>query len=340
MDSNPSSTSTSDPSSLKLAIAIALLRYKNLHCSSSSHPDAQRWRRKVLPQIVACRCHFFDVCGKPSPSSEQLGREGLWIDEVLRRRFLRLLRWKERRKNLDGSLRKRNSIEFNSEDEIDRINISIDFLVELSHSKIVENDSSFRTLSHQAVDFILASLRNLLSSEKGSELIEEMINGLILNLTQRMCTTENEGSLSSDSDADFCIQHLIRKLGDEPFIGQRVILTVSQRICIQVESLLLLDPFDDAYLGMHDNMFMMIQLIEFLISDHLHIWKTIEDFDWRLLEEWVRSVLQARNSLVLLESRNGLYVLYIERVIGEISKQLGPLQQGKLNLDILSNLHC
>ncbi|XP_039115553.1 protein MULTIPOLAR SPINDLE 1 [Dioscorea cayenensis subsp. rotundata] len=364
MDFNPSSSSTSDPSSLKLAIAIALLRSKNLNFSSS-HSDAQRWRQKakerkreiqrlreefkqledgiraeVVPQIAACRCHFFDDCGKLSPRSGQIGREGLWIDEVLRRRFLRLMRWKERRRKLDDSVRKRHFIELNSEDEIGKLNTSIDFLVELSNGKFVENDFSFRALSHQAVDFILASLRNLLSLEKESEVIEEMITGLILNMTQRMCTATNEESLASATDADFCVQHLIRKLGDEPFIGQRVVLAVSQKICIQVDSLLLTDPFDDAYLGANDSMFLMIQLIEFLISDYLSIWTANEDFDWRLLEEWTRSVLQARNALVLLESRNGLYVLFIERVIREIGKQLGPLQQqGKLNLDILSNLH-
>lgn len=47
-------------------------------------------RAEVVPQIAACRCHFFDDCGKLSPRSGQIGREGLWIDEVLRRRFLRL----------------------------------------------------------------------------------------------------------------------------------------------------------------------------------------------------------------------------------------------------------
>lgn len=60
-----------------------------------------------------------------------------------------------------------------------------------------------------------------------------------------------------------------------------------------------------------------------------------------IFEEWVRSILQARKSLELLECRNSLYMLYMERVIGELVKQVSPLaNQGKLDVDILSNLLC
>lgn len=55
-------------------------------------------------------------------------------------------------------------------------------------------------------------------------------------------------------------------------------------------------------------------------------------------EEWLRSVLHALKSLELLECRNGLYMLYMERVTGELAKWLRPLsRQGKLSLDILSS---
>ena len=62
-------------------------------------------------------------------------------------------------------------------------------------------------------------------------------------------------SLHTDSDARFYVQHLIRKLGSEAYIGQRTILSVSQRISVQAESLLFLDPFDDAFPNMHECMF-------------------------------------------------------------------------------------
>ena len=62
-------------------------------------------------------------------------------------------------------------------------------------------------------------------------------------------------SLHTDSDAQFYVQHLIRKLGSEAYIGQRTILSVSQRISVQAESLLFLDPFDDAFPNMHECMF-------------------------------------------------------------------------------------
>lgn len=62
-------------------------------------------------------------------------------------------------------------------------------------------------------------------------------------------------SLHTDSDAQFYVQHLIRKLGSEAYIGQRTILSVSQRISVLAESLLFLDPFDEAFPNMHECMF-------------------------------------------------------------------------------------
>ena len=59
------------------------------------------------------------------------------------------------------------------------------------------------------------------------------------------------------SDAQFSVQHLFRKLGNDEFIGQRVILAVSQKISNVSERLLLVDPFDDAFPDMHDNIFIM-----------------------------------------------------------------------------------
>ncbi|XP_038979322.1 protein MULTIPOLAR SPINDLE 1-like, partial [Phoenix dactylifera] len=148
-------------------------------------------------------------------------------------------------------------------------------------------------------------------------------------------------SRDSCSDAQFYIQHLIRKLGNEPFIGQRIILSVSQKISVVAESLLLMDPFDDSFPSMHDSMFMMIQVMEFLILDYMKNWLSDEYFDPKLFEEWVSSVLQARKNLELLEFRSGLYMLYAERVIGELAKLVGPFaRQGKLELRILSNLFC
>lgn len=42
-----------------------------------------------------------------------------------------------------------------------------------------------------------------------------------------------------------------------------------------------------------------------------------------LLEEWVISVFHARKALELLESRNALYILYMDRVIGNLTRHLG-----------------
>lgn len=65
------------------------------------------------------------------------------------------------------------------------------------------------------------------------------------------------GSQHSGTDAQFCIQHLVRKLGSEPYIGQRAILSVCQRILVLAERLLFSDPFDDTFANMHECMFIM-----------------------------------------------------------------------------------
>uniref|UniRef100_A0A0E0ENX5 Uncharacterized protein n=1 Tax=Oryza meridionalis TaxID=40149 RepID=A0A0E0ENX5_9ORYZ len=257
-----------------------------------------------------------------------------------------LLNWKRKAKDRKREiLRLREELkllqEYNTEDEIQQLSLSIDFLVELSDGLFAKREagSSFATFSHQAVDFILASLKNILLSEREKEIIEEMINGLVARLMKRMCTTpENAGSVDC-SDAQFSLQHLFRKLGNEEFVGQRIILAVSQKISNVSEKLLLADPFDDGFPEMHSNMFIMIQLIEFLLSDNFNNWLCRDHFDRKLFEEWVRSILKARKDLEVLDGRNGLYVVYIERVIGRLAREVAPAaHQGKLDLEVLSKL--
>ncbi|TKY54687.1 hypothetical protein E2542_SST19099 [Spatholobus suberectus] len=172
------------------------------------------------------------------------------------------------------------------------------------------------------------------------ELVEGIINSLVARLIRQMCSPLSEnGSQHTGTNAQFCIQHLIRKLGSEPYIGQRAILSVCQRILVLAERLLFSDPFDDGFPDMHECMFIMIQLIEFLVADYLLEWSKAEDFDNVLLEDWVTSIIQARKALELLESRNGLYVLYMDRVTGELAKQLGGVSSFlKLKPDVINGL--
>jgi len=65
------------------------------------------------------------------------------------------------------------------------------------------------------------------------------------------------GSQYTGTNAQFCVQHLIRKLGSEPYIGQRAILSVCQRLLVLAERLLFCDPFDDDFPEMHECMFIM-----------------------------------------------------------------------------------
>lgn len=51
------------------------------------------------------------------------------------------------------------------------------------------------------------------------------------------------------------------------------------------------------------------------------------------------SVLHARKALELLESRNGLYALYMDRVIGELAKQVSlTMSLQKIKREILDKL--
>lgn len=117
-----------------------------------------------------------------------------------------------------------------------------------------------------------------------------------------------------------------------------------------------------------------IQLIEFLVSDYLLPWSLSQDFDTStcffflcvpnqryakknqvdtytyqdnsvyyscadLLEEWVTSVFHARKALELLESRNALYVLYMDRVVGDLTRQMGQVSfLQKLRPDTVTKL--
>uniref|UniRef100_M8BZL5 Multipolar spindle 1 n=1 Tax=Aegilops tauschii TaxID=37682 RepID=M8BZL5_AEGTA len=345
------SSSRIDSPSLKAALAMALIHYKRLPSTTAasvgtSSPPLIHWKRKA------------------------------------KERKREILRLREELKLLQ---------EFNSEDEIQQLSLSTDFLVELSDGIFAKREScsTFATFSHQAVNFILSLLKNILLSKREKELVEEIIDGLVTRLMKRMCTIpENAGTSDSGpvdcSDAQFNVQHLFRKLGNEEFIGQRIILAVSQKISNVSESLLLLDPFDDSFPDMHGNMFIIlygwicveltehlkgdiqqlllpatvseiddgvenvfsnlsdkIQLIEFLISDYMKIWLCCEQFDKKIFEEWVRSILKARKDLEVVENINGLYVVYIERVVGRLAREVAPAAyQGKLDLDVFSKLLC
>ncbi|KDP38699.1 hypothetical protein JCGZ_04052 [Jatropha curcas] len=352
--------------SLKLAVAISLLRSKLLQRQSplpDSRPesDALRWKRKakerkqellrlreelkeaedashyeLFPQNASCKCYFFDNSGKLSLKQDGDGSDRRF-DDVLRRRFLRQVRLKERRKT-GGPKQQLKFSDFNNEDAAEQLRASIDFLVELCDTASPVQEANFANWSHQAVDFILDSTRNLLSKEKNMDFTEGIVNNLIVRLVRRMCSPSQDEP-NCGADTQFYIEHLIRKLGSESYIGQRAIFLVSQKISLVAENLLFMDPFDDAFPNMHRCLYIMIQLIEFLLSDYLLTWLKGEGFDNVLFEEWVISLLHARKALELLENRNGLYVLYLDRVMGQLAKQVGQVSPiPKLNQDILDNL--
>ncbi|GAA0147749.1 hypothetical protein LIER_07373 [Lithospermum erythrorhizon] len=371
----PRNATVDDGETMKLAIAVALLKSKLLQnkqqnqsqpsqLSSPHHSDeALKWKRKakerkeeiqrlhedlkaaedgvqydMFPKQASCKCYFFDNLRKLTRS--QL--EDSTINDVLRRRFLRQVRINERRRSRTGALPRRRLIsEHDGENELEQLSSSVDFLVELCETMSPGNleQTNFKNWAHQAVDFILAALKNLTRTERNLVVVEGIVGSLITRLLIRTSTPASVVQTHPDIDILSYVQHVARKLGAESFVGQRIILSVSQRISLVAESLLFMDPFDDAFPSMHSCMHMMIQLIEFLVSDYLMPWSTSEDFDLGLFETWLASILHSRKGLELLESRNGLYILYLDRVIGGIAKNVANLPFfHDLNPDVVANL--
>ncbi|KAH0937488.1 hypothetical protein HID58_004949 [Brassica napus] len=312
--------------SLKLAIAVSLIQSKIQNRRSSS--DALRWKHKakerkkeimrlqedlkhaesgshcyLFPENASCKCYFFDNLGEFSGRRSQTR-----FSDVLRRRFIRLARTRGRRKSTRPSQRLRLS-EPGYVEEAEHLKISIDFLLELAEAD--SNSSNFSNWSHEVVDFILASLRKLISMGRNLEAVEESVSYMITQLIKRMCTPFIGNEVKQlETSAGLYVQHLIRKLGSDPYIGQRAIFAVSQRLSILAENLLVMDPFDESFPEMDECMFILIQLIEFLIF---------------VFEEWIASVIHARKAVAALDERNGLYLLYMDRVTGELAKRVGQV---------------
>ncbi|GER39519.1 multipolar spindle 1 [Striga asiatica] len=303
---------------------------------TNSESDAIKWKTKS----VSCKCYFFDNLGRLSPKHES---EQKRFGDVLRRRFLRQVRLSERKRiRLDGAVGQSCISDSDIDNGMEQLRASVDFLVELCETSSPNGAAkgSLKNWSHQAVDFILATLNTLSSGGKKDDMVESIISSLIVRLMRRMCNGSQGDELVQDHcDFQFYVQHLLRKLGTDSYVGQRLILSVSQRISIVAESLLVMDPFDGAFPKMHNGMYLMIQLIEFLISDCLISWSTRQDFDTKLLEEWIVSVFSARKALELLETRNTLYALYMDRVVGALTRHLGqPSLKDKLRPNTLEKL--
>ncbi|XP_024980681.1 protein MULTIPOLAR SPINDLE 1 isoform X3 [Cynara cardunculus var. scolymus] len=213
-----SNTTAGSEERLKLAIAMALLRSKILNKpdtpSATLNSDALKWKRKakerkeeilrlkhdldevedglhheLFPGSTSCRCYFFENMGKLSP--DKISGEGFdgRFNDVLRRRFLRQVRLKERRKRRsDGSKQRLFLPEYIAE-ETEQLRASVDFLVELCDTISSPDDANFANWSHQAVDFILDAIKNILSKGKNIDPVEGIVGSLSLRLVRKMCTT-------------------------------------------------------------------------------------------------------------------------------------------------------
>ncbi|CAI9098788.1 OLC1v1035495C1 [Oldenlandia corymbosa var. corymbosa] len=300
----------------------------------------------LFPQNASCKCYFFDDMGVLG-GNQLDDSSNLRFNDLLRRRFFRQVRIKDRRRKRDDAVTQERVLGSSSDNEIEQLSASVDFLVELfdTVSPAKMEEKAFKNWSHQAVDFILSTLKTILPLKINLQTVEGIVNSLIMRLLRRMCNPAqgddccNQEVQNCDTDIHFCVQHLIRKLGNDPYLGQRAILSVSQGISTAAESLIFMDPFDDAFRNMHTCLYMMIQLIEFLVSDNLMTWSTREDFEMGLFEEWLSSILRARKALEALENRSTLYVLYMDRVIGDVAKKAGQSSfYQRLNPNILSVL--
>ena len=48
-----------------------------------------------------------------------------------------------------------------------------------------------------------------------------------------------------------------------------------------------------------------------------------------MFEEWISSVVHTRKAVAALEERNGLYLLFMDRVTGELAKRVGQVTSFK-----------
>ncbi|KZV29604.1 hypothetical protein F511_00882, partial [Dorcoceras hygrometricum] len=290
----------------------------------------------VFPENMMCKCYFFDDLGDIShkETTDGAGSDQKRFSDVLRRRFLRQVRLSERKRKRDDCSSERSYIsDFSTENEMEQLRVSVDFLLELCENSFVAKveEGNFKNWSHQAVDFILGTLKALSSKGNIDETVESIVSSLIVRLTRRMCDgSRGDESRHCHKNPQFYIQHLLRKLGTDPYIGQRVILSVSQRISLVAESLLFMDPFDRAFPKTHNCMY--------IITDHISRNKKIHR-SRGILEHWVASIFNARQALELLEGRSALYMLYMDRVVGDLTRQLGRVSSvRKLQPDILAKL--
>ncbi|KAE8651640.1 hypothetical protein Csa_021214 [Cucumis sativus] len=211
-------------SSSSLLLSSELIRFVSDDLTlDASHDD-------LLSQNSSCKCFFFDNLGKLNPTRLQDGTDNRFND-VLRRRFLRQVRYRERRRKSDDAVhRKRvlgillldrgiaplkyallsaifsdncanrfyycinaNFKNFNEDDEVERLQASVDFLVELYDTYSPVGEANFKNWAHQAVDFILASLKDLLPKGRYVELIEGIISSLIMRLIRKMRSPVKDG---------------------------------------------------------------------------------------------------------------------------------------------------
>lgn len=121
------------------------------------------------------------------------------------------------------------------------------------------------------------------------------------------------------------IFQLLSKLGAATFIGQRVLIMASDQIALVTERLCFVDPFHKNFSQVYDNMMFVLQLIENLILYHSSCWKNDDNFDERLLEEWVHGFVKLRKSCAIFGKCNSLFLVYMERITGQMVKQLGRL---------------
>ncbi|KAG8372551.1 hypothetical protein BUALT_Bualt12G0077800 [Buddleja alternifolia] len=273
-----------DPS-LKLAIAMAIVQSRRRQkppssattaaacngdsqafCSNTSESDPIKWKRKMgyimMYFLNMSRANAISmIIWANSALRMNLISSGIamcfavdFSDKVFTHPLLHKMRLSERKRRLDGSVEQLCISDSAIENEMEQLRASVDFLVDLceTSSSLGVEEGNFKNWSHQAVDFILATLKVLLCTGKIDETVESIVSSLIVRLMRRMCN----GSP-----------------GDE------------------------------------------------------------------LLEEWVSSVFHAKKALELLESRNALYILYMDRVVGDLTRHLGQVSFiQKLRPDTLAKL--
>ncbi|KAG0583045.1 hypothetical protein KC19_3G104600 [Ceratodon purpureus] len=247
-----------------------------------------------LPLLAPCKCHFFN-----SASTEGHTTYDDYVAQSSVQIFLRNVRYLRR-------LNQQRIVD-NYDESQEPLAMVIDFVIELScQTKPIHLKGKYAEVYvHHAVGLIKDTIPLL---RKGNQekcvIIDNLIAKLVLDLVEKLLnfssdlnSTANQDSAEGDSDVREKILAIILSLAEYGYIGHRILLTSSHQIAMVLERLQCMDPFDEGFSQIYENLFFMFHLVETLVAAHLPSWKEENNFGQDILEDWITCHFHCKTTL-------------------------------------------